>query len=323
MDDNALVCAYELDRRGNGKKLESFEEISQVKQPDLLWLHFDRSYEDSKACIDTMVSLDEHILECLLAEETRPRCQEYPNGLLIILRGVNTNPGSDPEDMVSIRIYIEKDLIVSVRARKLLAVHDIRETLEGSCGPKTPGEFVVRLTCSLLSRIDPFIQNLEDAMDDVEERFLMQDDQALRNEIVNNRTQAIMLRRYISPQREAINRLLSLTNALISEQDKTILREAADHLTRYIETLDVIRERSIILQDEIMNRTSDKLNRNTYALTIVATIFLPLGFLTGLLGINVAGIPGGENKMAFTIVSGLMLLLVILEIAVLRVKKWF
>jgi zinc transporter len=94
-------------------------------------------------------------------------------------------------------------------------------------------------------------------------------------------------------------------------------------VVRYIEDLDAIRERAQIIMDELANIIAEKLNRNMYVLSVIAAIFLPLGFLTGLLGINVGGIPGAENEYAFLFFSALLLVIVVVQIILFKLKKWF
>jgi zinc transporter len=66
--------------------------------------------------------LPETVVDTLLAEETRPRSVVSNEGLLVVLRGVNTNPGQDPEDMVSVRVWVEAGRVISTRRRKLLSI---------------------------------------------------------------------------------------------------------------------------------------------------------------------------------------------------------
>ena len=76
-------------------------------------------------------------------------------------------------------------------------------------------------------------------------------------------------------------------------------------------------------QEELLARSQERLNRNTYILSIVAAVFLPLGFLTGLLGINVGGIPGTDSPSAFLIVCGALLLVGAVELLFFYWKRWF
>jgi zinc transporter len=68
---------------------------------------------------------------------------------------------------------------------------------------------------------------------------------------------------------------------------------------RYIEELDTIRDKVSLIQEELSNKLSEQMNKKMYVLSIISVIFLPLTFLTGLLGINVGGIPGAQNENAF------------------------
>ena len=101
------------------------------------------------------------------------------------------------------------------------------------------------------------------------------------------------------------------------------MREQSDRITRYVEDLDLARERTIVLQEEILNRIAQEQNSRTYVLTIVAAIFLPLSFLTGVFGMNVAGLPGTTDTGAFLYLSLGMACVAIGSIICMRLKKWF
>jgi zinc transporter len=104
--------------------------------------------------------------------------------------------------------------------------------------------------------------------------------------------------------------------------DKAYLREVSDRTTRFVEDLDAARERAGVVQDELNSRISDQMNRTMYLLTVVAAVLLPPSLLTGLLGVNVGGMPGAENPLSFAIVVALIIALGVIEVAVLRHLKW-
>jgi zinc transporter len=108
----------------------------------------------------------------------------------------------------------------------------------------------------------------------------------------------------------------------LGARDRAVLREVADRTTRFVEDLDAARERAAVVQDELNTRLSDQMNRTMYLLTLVATVLLPPSLITGLLGVNVGGIPGSDQAWAFWAVLVLLLLLAGVEIAVLRRLRW-
>jgi zinc transporter len=100
------------------------------------------------------------------------------------------------------------------------------------------------------------------------------------------------------------------------------LREETDRLTRYLEDLDLVREHALVTQEELMNRVAHEQNVRVYLLSVIAAIFLPLTFLTGLLGMNVAGLPGTVSRYAFTISVAVMIILGLGLAAFFKFKKW-
>jgi len=127
----------------------------------------------------------------------------------------------------------------------------------------------------------------------------------------------------MSPQKDAVFQLKSAELSWISDVQRRQLNEYYNYVLRYVEDLDTIRERAQIVKDELASLLSDRLNKNTYVLSVIAAIFLPLGFLTGLLGINIGGIPGTESSMAFTVFCIMLTIVVAVQIWVFKKLKWF
>ena len=319
-----ILLAYDFDGEGGGQSVSDKAISRELKKETLAWVHLDLGHPDTKPWLDKEISyLDPFVVDALLAEETRPRIAEIGNGALIILRGVNLNENADPEDMVSIRLWIDPARIISVQRRQLKAVPDIEERIKAGKGPKDAGQFINMLISRLTERMAPVLLELDEETDNVEEKILENPDTILREQIIGIRKEAIILRRYMAPQKDAIGQLRLSDLPWIGVPHKRHLQESYDHLMRYVEDLDAIRERAQIVKDELANILADRLNRNLYVLSVIAAIFLPLGFLTGLLGINVGGIPGVENPYAFYIFSGILLVLVGLQILLFKKLKWF
>lgn len=323
-DKNGILHAHMIDGTGHGRRLGGDDIAKTIKSKDLAWVHLDANNPESRKWLEREISyLDQIILNALLADETRPRIMEFEKGILLILRGVNLNENAEPEDMVSIRLWIDEHRIISVRRRKLKAVQDIRTMLDEGRGPKNAGDFLCMLTARLFERMEPILTELDEQADDIEERVMEDPEIEERQDIINIRKEAITLRRYIAPQRDVMMHLRTTDMAWISMMHKRHLQESLDRVTRYVEDLDMVRERAQIIKDELTNALSDRLNKNMYILSVIAAIFLPLGFLTGLLGINVGGIPGADNGNAFFIFCGMLATLVALQILIFKKLKWF
>lgn len=271
------------------------------------WLHLRRDAPDAAAELDAC-GVSTHVLDALRAEETRPRClvEEDGSGALLNLRGVNLNPGADPEDMISVRLWIEPHRVISVWLRPLKAVRDLSDALDQGRAPSSPIGLVTQLAFRLTDRIEPVVGAMEDRIDDFEDDAHLLANAEGDGSLTRLRRRAIILRRYMLPQRDALATLEQEGLGWITAREHTRLREAADRVTRLCEELDSLRERAQVLQDSVNHRRSDAMNRQMLVLSVVAAVFLPLGLLTGLLGINVGGIPLADDPAGFWIVTGLI-----------------
>ena len=321
-EDEGLIAAYILDGKGKGIKI-GWEEI-RTWEPNkgALWVHLDYTSPKAQQWITQESDLDEVLSGALLEAETRPRSIFYNDGLLLTLRGVNLHPHSDPEDMVAIRLWVDENRIISTRKRKLLSEDDLRNSLEKGHGPKTPGEFLVDLTSCLVERMADVIDQIDDDVDNLQDQVLTMESHQLRPIIAGYRRQAIALRRYLAPQREALSKLFNERVKWLEDINRMHLRETSDRMMRYIEDLDSSRERASVAQEELMSRLSENMEKRMYVLSLIATVFLPISFIAGLLGVNVGGIPGSENKMGFLIVCLMLLGVAVIQFWIFKIKKW-
>lgn len=320
---NGLVHAILLDGKGGGTRLDWDGIDAWSPEQGMVWIHLDFTTEDTRLWLRRQKELPRLVVDALCADETRPRCDRVGEGQLISLRGVNNNPGAEPEDMVAIRLYCTANRIISTRRRHLLSVVGIVEALESGNGPLGTGSLLTSLASRLTERMSGVISQLDDEIDDLEEQVIDGAGREIVNPILDLRRQIIKLRRYIAPQREALNRMLTDSVDWIGENERLHLREALDKVSRHIEDLDSAKDRLGVAYEEQANRLAELMNSRMYLLSIVAGLFLPLGFLTGLLGVNVGGIPLADNPYGFALVVILMLALLAFQMLLFRRKRWF
>ncbi|WP_051332667.1 zinc transporter ZntB [Cucumibacter marinus] len=286
------------------------------------WLHVERSVAQSKAGL-ARFDLDETVHEALLADETRPRCTVIGEGVILNLRGVNLNPGAEPEDMVSLRLWIEDRLVIGVWLRPLAATGDMRDALARGKGPATLGDFVSKYVLRLADHAEPVTASLNERLDALEESLLKEEDKPLRAELADIRAMAIDLRRFMFPQRDALTTLQIEDVDWLNELDRSHIRDAADRVIRLAEELDAIRDRAELVHDQIMDKRAEQMNQRMLVLSIVAAIFLPLGLVTGMLGMNVGGIPGEGWGEGFIVTCLVLLAVAGLQVVLFKWMKLF
>lgn len=321
-DHDGLVSGLLLDGKGGAREVEWPEIKHWTPDMGVLWVHLNRTAEEADHYVRQDAGLDPVVIDALLASDTRPRMVTHGQGMIVSMRGVNLNPGADPEDMISIRIWIEKKRIISTRSRRSLSTRDVQEQLHRGQGPKDEVDCLFELARSLHLRVTHVIDELSDSVDALEEQVVSGEIAKVRDALSQARKRAISLRRHLAPQREAFARLHNERHEMLDRIDSIKFRELADETTRFVEELDSVRERASVVQDEVLNRLTERQNRNSYVLTVVAAIMLPLSFVTSLFGVSLADIPYAETPGAFWMLLWVLATMIVIEIAIFRWTRW-
>jgi zinc transporter len=321
----AFIFGFEFPPHGGARKIdwETVKPTAACPTEGWRWLHFNRLANETREWLENSSGLDETVITALLQSETRPRCAPYDDGILLNLRGINHNPGAEPEDMISVRMWATHNVVVSMRSYPVKAIHEVREEVAaGLIDCATPGGLLVAIGERLIDNIEPVVEQLKEETDEFEETLLTARDRLPAAALAEFRRTILLLRRYILPQREAMVQLQREGRRLFDEDHAIHLRETGDRIIRVSEELDSIRDRAAVLQDQVAGQRQETLNRRLLALSIISAIFLPLSYVTGLLGMNLSGIPFHDQPWSFAAVSGLTIALGVLLVAVLKWRRW-
>jgi zinc transporter len=322
--DAGLIFACVLDGKGGCADLawEAASVWTPTRPGEVLWLHFDRTVANVGVWLEQSLNLSEATLETLLSNETRPRAFCEGDSLITILRGINFNPGAEPEDMIAMQIWGDQHRVITLRRRRLQTPLDILADLRLGDGPRTAGDLVASQIERLVSKINVAIVEMNTRIDEMEAAGDDADADEMLRDISDIRRNCLALKRFMSPQYEALVDIRRAAPPWMSESNLQDIRETIDRLRKYMEDLDVSKESAIVLQDDLDSRAANRTNKTMYMLSIVAAVFLPLSFVTGLLGINVGGMPGVNSGIAFWVTVAILLCLFGLQLYIFRKLKW-
>jgi zinc transporter len=225
--------------------------------------------------------------------------------------------------MVSIRIWIESNRFISVQLRNLSGVAEMQDLLQSGTGPVDVNDLLTTLIEGSIKRISPVMGDLAEGIDELEDQILQMQLSGVREQIISIRRKTSIFNRFLAPQKDIVERLSNAEVLKLTDSLKRRLLESHNDMTRFVEDLQAMRERAHSVQNEVTNILTARLNRNTYAFSIIAAIFLPLSFLTGLLGINIPGIPGADDPKAFLIFCGILVAVVMVQIIAFKKLRWF
>jgi len=274
----------------------------------MVWVHLTTSAENAKEWLRDVAKLPDYLIEALTAQETRPRSTAFGSGAFLNLRG-RTDEEIDPSDMLaSLRIWAEKGRVISLTRKHLIAVDTVIKTVaDGKV--LDPGDLITAFATAITADLDPLVAALGDDLDDCEQQLDAARVFALRREVTRVRVEAINYRRFLNPQRAAIEGLTSLPGDWLDADDRAHLSAAADRAARMVEELEAIRERSSLMHEALTDLRAEQLDQRGLVISIAAMVFLPLTFLTGLYGMNVKGLWFAEEPWAFDAIVGLCLLI--------------
>ncbi|MCL2896757.1 zinc transporter ZntB [Brenneria tiliae] len=295
LQSTGAVYAYQLNGAGGIAPIGDDEVVTDAKP---CWLHLDSTQPASAHWLTKTTLVPDSVRDALLGESVRPRVTRLGEGTMITLRSINRNENSRPDQLVAIRVFITDKLIISTRRRKLLAIDEVLADLQEGHGPTDSGSWLVAIAEALTDHTSDFIDDLHEKIVDLEEDLLEQKIPQ-QGELALIRKQLIVLRRYMTPQRDVFSRLSGEKLPWMQDDDRRRMQEIADRLGRGLEDLDASISRTTVLSDEITTLMTDAMNRRTYTMSLLAMVFLPTTFLTGLFGVNLGGIPGGDSRLGF------------------------
>lgn len=314
---HSIVLGYD----GKWKDLERREPETE-EEFRFHWFHMDRENLNTQKWLFEN-DFDELVVESLTDEDTRPRTTVFPDGVLLNMRCVNTKPQEEPQDMLSMRMFIQRNRIISTSVKNVHILKDIIEMVNGTYPPASRSEFLAYVIELITDRVEAFISEDRDQIYELEWHVIDQTGYEKQSLVSDIRRSSLAFARYLSPQKDALVKLLSIKEQLFTEDDKIIVAESINSNSRYLEDLTSVTNRCHILKDDMNAIATEKMNRNMYTLSIITAVFLPLTFLTGLFGVNLGGIPGGVYKYGFAIFSVAMVVVFILLILLFRVSKRF
>ncbi len=312
-----------LDGKGGGHQIDIDDMPENSKKP--MWIHMDYKDAENQEWIQKL-ELDERVEENLLAEDTSPRYFAKDNGLLVVMRGVNTQKSADIDDMITLHLWIEKNRILTLCHRPIPAVRYVRSLLKKGQGPESPVWCFIELAKDMTKQIERAIARIDDEVDEVEEAVIEEEsyrNKPLRTSLSQLRHKIVGLRRYIVPQRDTIKVMKNISHPLLDEDALNQLREIHMDLTEAVQDLDFARDHSAVTQEQLNSKTNINISQTMYAMSIVMVIFTPLTFMTGLLGANIGGIPFAESEYGFIIITLFLLLIGIFQLFLLKRMKWF
>ena len=284
------------------------------------WTVLDGRVREDQTWLETDAKLDGHIRGFLWTAPSQNYRQHLEHAVLLSV--VRLDHTTDDDDLIGLTMMVEAEraIIVCYGVREL--VEDTLEKLSLRTAPCSASQLLPAVVVALVKPLESEITRVTDDIDELEDQAMGELIDGLSRKVVQAGRRVLGMRRYLEPMRDELTFLAFNMEELPGSTEARYLRRAADYLGRLIGLLESSLNRVNLLLNQLRNRDEAHLARAMHKLTIVATVFLPLTFITGLLGINVAGIPEAQNPTAFWLVCGFLLGVAVLALIVIRWRHW-
>ncbi|WP_057464665.1 CorA family divalent cation transporter [Pseudovibrio sp. POLY-S9] len=316
--DSSFVIVFSKSKGTRRLTLEQLRDY-ELEPDEFYWAYLQRVAAQNREFLEE-VGLEHSDIDDLLAREVRPHCHVRTRGAFIAINVFNELPKQESGDMECAQIWVDAKRMICIWHDPLDVFQSLLEGFKTRVPPESTAEFWARLVLAIAERAEEMVEVLQDRIDHLEDVVLETGDHPWESELAQVRRLATIVRRSMLAHLDILRNFEIEKFEWVNRINKRRVREAGDRALRIAEEMDAIRERAEIVHDQIMFKRSENTNRYMLMMAAIAVVFLPLSFVTGLLGINVGGIPGSHDPVAFSIVSGL---LIIFGVGLFAIVRWF
>ena len=297
----------------------------KVCHDDGFWLDIQGPDQDDFTLLEKVFGFHHLTIEDIQHQDQRPKLEEYHGyTFIVIFTGALVAEGE-----VKFRehhMFVSKDYLVTVHDEPAELLVELAGRIKRSpdLTKGNPGFLTYLVIDELVDSLFPLLETLDERIDGLEDQILDKATPELLGDIYKLKHQVIELRKFIGAQRDLFQRLITHSIDIHGEELTLYWRDVHDHLIRQYETVDSLRDLLTGAMDVYLSTVSNRLNNTMKALTVIASLFLPLTFLTGFFGMNFLYLTGNlePSTPSFAIGIIVMLLSVGIQFYFFRRRGW-
>jgi zinc transporter len=318
--DFGLICGFAFRADAAAQPLEPADLQAALAVPgSVVWLHFNASHTGVRRWLAESEAVPSTARAVLEERESRHRLESLEDGLLVVINDLVYNDTLDPGEVATLWAYVTRQTMISARFHPLRGADRLRSEVRAGMKAGSGVELLARLLDLQVESIEELVGRVNNDLDHAEDQVLRDQVIGQREELNRTRRLCARLRRHFRPQRAAIQKLAGRPLGWLAESDAERLRGIADDLGYAIDEAEHQQERAKILLEELASREAESTGRNLYVLTIYTVVFMPMTLISGIFGMNVAGLPGLDGTSSFWWV---MALIVAAGLATLGALLW-
>jgi magnesium transporter len=288
------------------------------------WLDLDRPQADDFEILRELFRFHPLAVEDSEHFDQRAKIEDYDDFVFLVVYGASP----DDDRLVEVHCFYSERFLVTVHQDDCPAFAEIRRRYQRRDEAiDRPSLLLYRIVDGLVDSFFPILADFDDRIDELEDEIFREASDKQLQEIFGMKRLLVGMRKAVSPQRDAFAGLMGGVAELpgLAEGDERYFRDVYDHLIRISDLIDSYRDLLSSAMDVYLSTVSNRLNAVMKQLAVIATIFLPLAWLTGFFGQNfgwlVRSIGGWETFVGLGVGTELVTLAILL--AFFKRRGWF
>jgi zinc transporter len=272
-----------------------------------VWLHFNLAHAGASRWLQRHAGLPEEFHEALVAAAPSTRIERADDALVAVINDAQFDFAFEATDIATLCVGVTPRLVVTARRRPLRSIDRLRLQVQGGLALRSGVELLERLLRAQADVLVDIVRGVTARVDGIEDDLLAGQRRHKRAGLGALRRLLVRLQRLLAPEPAALFRLLQHPDEWMAEADVEDLRQSTEEFSVALRDMAALQERIKLLQEEIAASVNEDNNRSLFVLTVVTVLALPINILAGLFGMNVGGVPWGDNPHGFWIVVGVVL----------------
>ncbi|MBT7008371.1 MAG: magnesium/cobalt transporter CorA, partial [Candidatus Jacksonbacteria bacterium] len=266
------------------------------------------------------------VLEDITNTDQRPKTEDHEKYIYTVLKMLSYDSTKGKTFIEQVSIVLGNNFVISFQEADGDVFNPIRERIRNNDTRirTSKSDFLAySLIDSIVDNYFVVLEHIGEKIGRIEEQIFKHPNQHTMEKIHALKRDIIFIRRSVWPLREVINNMQRSDSKLIGKESKLYFRDVYDHTIQIMDTTETFSDMLSNLLDVYLSKMSHGMNEVMKVLTIIATVFIPLTFLTGLYGMNFIHMPELQWKYGYPFALGIMLVAALLMLAYFKKKKWF
>ena len=290
-----------------------------------LWLDFDGPTAEDAEMLRRVFGLHPLAVDsCLDWEAQVPRVDDYDDHIFIVARGIDYTIDTRILSTTEMDIFLGRNFVVSVHAGFLYNIESVVTLVERDGLPLRRGStfLAYMLLDALVLNLIPGVNGLEEWVDDIEDSVIERPDPSALEAILDLKRSSFQLRRAIAPQRDMLNRLSRAEFAHVTGDALPYYRDIYETILRIEGQNENLRDRADTTLSVYLSLVANQQNDLMRVLAVVATVFMPLGLIAGIYGMNFEYIPELGFRWGYFVVLGVMVTAIAGVLWIFWARRW-